>query len=249
MNSITATNGFLGTATTNRLLASLSSEARDLLLVHATALPAHLRMSLYAAEEIPNYAYFITAGMASIVTVTEDGETAEVGVIGFEGVVGSLHLIGPATISTSAFMQLEGTVLRIPYEELRKAFRSSEEIRDRLLEFVQEQTLVVSHIAACNRLHEAEARFARWLLMARDRTGTDVLNFTQEFLGMMLGARRTTVSLVAASLQRLDVIRYTRGRVTILDGARLEELACDCYQITKGLHENLYGKPYTITNS
>lgn len=225
---------------TNRFLSSLSGSARDLLLVHATALSAPLRMPFYAAEQTLDFGYFITSGMASVVTTTEDGDTAEVGIIGTEGLIGSLHLIGPALVSTSAFMQLEGTVLRIPYADLQRLFRTSEEIRDHVLEFVQEQALTVSHIAGCNRLHESEARLARWLLMARDRTGSDVLNFTQEFLGMMLGARRTTVSLVAAALQRLGLIDYVRGRVTILDVQALEELACDCYQITKRLHANLY---------
>ena len=170
----------------NRLLSALSSQSQELILKHATTLPAPIRMPLYAAEQEPQFAYFPTAGMASIVATTEDGDTAEVGIIGFEGVVGSLHLIGPAPVSTSAFIQLPGTVLRVPFTDLKKAFRDSEEIRDRILEFVQEQALVVSHIAGCNRLHEAEARLARWLLMARDRTGTDHLDFTQEFLGERL---------------------------------------------------------------
>ena len=230
----------MNAAPQNRLLASLSTESQDLVLKHAVTLTAPLRMPLYEAEQEPQFAYFVTSGMASIVATTEDGDTAEVGIIGLEGVVGSLHLIGPAPVSTSAFIQLAGTVLRVPHGELRKVFRSSEEVRDRILEFVQEQALVVSHIAGCNRLHEAEARLARWLLMARDRTGSDQLDFTQEFLGMMLGARRTTVSMVAASLQRLGVIDYVRGRVRILDGPKLEELACDCYQITKRLYASLY---------
>jgi CRP-like cAMP-binding protein len=229
--------------TTNRFLASLSSTSRDLISAHATAVAVPLRTSLYEAEQKPAFVFFITSGMASVVATTEDGDTAEVGVIGSEGLVGALHLMGPATVSTHSFMQLEGSALRVPYEEFRKLFRSSEEIHDRVLEFVQEQALTVSHIAGCNRLHEAEARLARWLLMARDRTGSDVLGFTQEFLGMMLGSRRTTVSLVAAHLQRLGVIDYVRGKVTIMDAEKLEGVACDCYQIAKKLHANLYKKP------
>jgi CRP-like cAMP-binding protein len=108
------------------------------------------------------------------------------------------------------------------------------------LEFVQEQTLSVSQIAGCNRLHEAEARLARWLLMAQDRTRSDVLNFTQEFLAMMLGAQRTTVTLVAGDLQRSGLIEYRRGRVKILNRKSLEEAACDCYKVIKNLYNNLY---------
>jgi CRP-like cAMP-binding protein len=154
--------------------------------------------------------------------------------------VGSIHLLGPAPVSTESFMQLDGTGIRIPLSELQKAFRSSEEIRDRILESVQEQTLSVSQIAGCNRLHEAQARLARWLLMVQDRTRSDVLNFTQEFLGMMLGAQRTTVTLIAGNLQRSGLIEYRRGHVKILDRENLEEAACDCYQITKNLYVNLY---------
>ena len=118
--------------------------------------------------------------------------------IGREGIVGSFHLLGSAPVSTESFMQLAGSGLQIPLIELQKAFRSSEEIRGLILEFVQEQALTVSQIAGCNRLHEADERLARWLLMASDRTQSDILNFTQEFLAMMLGAQRTTVTSVAA---------------------------------------------------
>ena len=109
--------------------------------------------------------------------------TVEVGVIGREGIVGSFHLLGSAPVSTESFMQLAGSGLQIPLIELQKAFRSSEEIRGLILEFVQEQALTVSQIAGCNRLHEADERLARWLLMASDRTQSDILNFTQEFPG------------------------------------------------------------------
>jgi CRP-like cAMP-binding protein len=225
--------------TQNRLLSSLTSHSRDLLLTHAIAVDLPLRTSLYQAEETPSYAYFITGGMASIVTTMEDGETAEVGVIGNEGMVGGIFLLGPGKVSTGAFMQLEGEGLRISFPELRNLYRTSEEIRDRLLEFVQEQAVTVNQIAGCNRLHEAEERLARWLLMAQDRTQSDILNFTQEFLAMMLGARRTTVTLVAGSLQRANLIEYSRGRVKILNRENLESAACDCYKITKNLLANL----------
>ncbi len=227
-------------AATNLFLSSLSPQSRESLLAHSLAVPLPVRTLLYKANEIPDYAYFITSGMASVVAMSSDGGTAEVAVIGCEGVVGCIHLLGPAPVSTESFMQLDGTGLRIPLIELRKAFRSSEEIRDRILEFVQEQSLSVSQIAGCNRLHEAEARLARWLLMVQDRTGSDVLNFTQEFLAMMLGAQRTTVTMVAGNLQRSGLIEYRRGRVKILNRQNLEEAACDCYQVTRNLYHQLY---------
>ncbi len=227
-------------ATQNRFLSTLSESSRAVILSQSTEVPMPLRMPLYAAEQEPVFAYFLTSGMASIVATTEDGDSAEVGVIGREGFLGSLHLIGPAVVSTSAFMQLEGAGVRIPFSVMQSVYDTSGEIRNHVLEFVQQQTLIVSHIAACNRLHEAEARLARWLLMARDRAGTDTLDFTQEFLGMMLGARRTTVTLVASALQRLGLITYSRGRVKIVESMKLEEIACDCYQVIKHLSADLY---------
>ena len=131
---------------------------------------------------------------------------------------------------------------RIALTDLRRLFLQSEELRGRILEFEQEQTLVVSQIAACNRLHEVEARLARWLLMADDQTGSATLDFTQEFLGMMLGTRRTTVNLVAGTLQRSGAIEYTRGKVKVLNRALLEGIACECYKVVSSLNTGLYKK-------
>jgi CRP-like cAMP-binding protein len=227
----------------NLFLKSLSPESRNLLMKHCSEIDLPLRKSLYEAESVPPYAYFLTSGIASIVTAMQDGSTAEVGLIGREGLVGAFHLLGPAKVSTSCFIQLAATGLRIPFEDLAHAFRTNEEIRDRALEFVQEQAISLAQLAGCNRLHEAEERLSRWLLMAQDRTGTDVLDFTQEFLGMMLGARRTTVTVVAGVLQRSGLIEYHRGRVKILNRESLEAAACDCYKITNELFTNLYKRP------
>lgn len=230
----------MSTGNSNLLLSSLSSSSRDRLLSQSTLLPLPLRMSLYEAELIPGYAYFPTSGIASVVTSMKNGSTAEVGLIGNEGLVGSLHLLGSLPVSTRCFIQLEGTGFRLPMVDLKTAFHSSAEIRGRILEFVQEQALSVSQLAACQRLHEAEARLSRWLLMAQDRTQSDTLQFTQEFLAMMLGAQRTTVTTVAGALQRSGLIEYSRGHVKIINRECLEDAACDCYQVTKRLYARLY---------
>jgi CRP-like cAMP-binding protein len=177
-----------------------------------------------------------------------DGASAEVGLIGAEGLVGSFHLLGPLSGSTDCFIQLEGSAFKIPLHHLEKAFRTSEEIRDRVLEFVQHQALGLGQLAGCHRLHEAEGRLARWLLMAQDRVNGDELNFTQEFLAMMLGSRRTTVTAIAGILQRDQLIEYRRGRVSVLNRTGLEAAACDCYVIMKDLYLNLY-KPRPIAAS
>jgi CRP-like cAMP-binding protein len=228
------------TSVNSLFLSLLSSKSLDLLMAHSTAIVLPVQTVLYELETIPPYAYFMTEGIASVVTTVAAGGTAEVGVIGHEGVVGSVHLLGPGRVPTRCFMQLPGSALRIPLSELRKAFHSSEEIRSRILEFVQEQVLSLSQIAACHRLHQSEERLARWLLMVQDRTLTDILRLTQEFLAQMLGSQRTTVTASAGTLQRRGSIEYRHGQVTILDRAKLESEACDCYQIMKDLYRNLY---------
>ena len=227
----------------NLFLESLSRESRGSLVRLCAEVDLPLRKSLYEPGIVPQYAYFMTSGIASVVAMMENGGMAEVGLIGREGVVGSFHLLGPAKVSTSCFIQLEATALRIRFADLLSSFRENEEVRERLLEFVQEQAVSLSQLAGCNRLHDNEERLARWLLMAQDRTQTETLNFTQEFLAMMLGARRTTVTLIAGLLQRRGLIKYQRGRVKILDRAELEAASCDCYQITKELYSRLYSRP------
>lgn len=232
----------------NLLLSALSPSAREQLVSLSTAVELPLRTVLYAAEQTPTHAYFMTSGIASIVTAMPDGATAEVGLIGREGIVGSFHLLGPLRVSTDCFLQLEGTALRIPLRQLEQAFRSSEEIRDRVLEFVQNQAVGLAQLAGCHRLHEAEERLARWLLMAQDRVQSDELGFTQEFLAMMLGSRRTTVTAVAGALQRSGLIEYRRGKVVILERKKLEAAACNCYPIMKELYVDLYKQDVTALN-
>jgi CRP-like cAMP-binding protein len=227
-------------ATSNRLLSSLSDFNRELLLANCVEVALPLRTPLYQSEELPPYAYFMTSGFASIVASSADGDTAEVGLVGREGLVGAFHLLGPARAPTECFIQLDGSGLRISRTHLRQAFRSSPEINARILEFVQAQSLGLGQIAGCHRFHEAEERLARWLLMAQDRAQSDTLFMTQEFLGMMLGARRTTVTMIAGAMQRSGLIEYNRGTVKIPDRARLLEAACDCYNVVKELHDGLY---------
>ena len=224
----------------NLFLSSLSSRDRDFLLARSTAADLPVRTVLYEPDQKPKHAYFITSGIASVVAPVGEAGTAEVGVIGNEGVVGSMHLLGDAPVPTQCFMQMSGAALRIPFAVLLEVFRSSEEIRDRILEFVQQQALCVSQIAGCNRLHGAEERLSRWLLMVQDRIDSDTLDLTQEFLAEMLGAQRTTVTMVAGALQASGLIEYRRGHVKIVNRQNLEDAACACYQVAKRLHRNLY---------
>ncbi|HEY5254507.1 MAG TPA: Crp/Fnr family transcriptional regulator [Acidobacteriaceae bacterium] len=230
------------TAMENLLLSSLSPESRELIHSQCTPVTLPLRSILYTAGSVPADAYFMTSGVASIVGSTSDGETAEVGIVGREGLVGAMHLLGPAVAPTECFTQLSGSALKMPFPKLLQLFKSSEEIRMRILEFVQEQTLGLSQLATCNRLHNAEERLARWLLMVGDCIQSDTINLTQEFQAQMLGAQRTTVTMVAGTLQRAGLIEYKRGTLHIVNRKKLEAAACDCYGVIKKLYSNLYQK-------
>jgi CRP-like cAMP-binding protein len=227
----------------NRLLDVLSSTSRDKLLTRSKLVALPLKMDLYNPYEKPPYAYFLTSGLASVVAAMEEGEMADVQLSGPEGVVGALHLVGPASVSTHAFMQIAGTAVRIPYSDMEAAFCSPGEIQQRILELIQVESVTLAQIAGCNRLHPAEKRLALWILTAQDRTQSEVLKLTQELLGTTVGCRRSTITMLAIALQEKCIIRYSRGQLRIVDRVRLEAAACSCYEVTRQLQAKLYGKP------
>jgi CRP-like cAMP-binding protein len=228
----------------NLLVESLTAELRKQILTGARHIDLPQGTVLYSSGEPCQYAYFLTSGVASVVVSVSDGSSAEVGMIGAEGVAGAHALMGPRAPLSQCFMQVAGTGLRVPIAELRRIFHDSEELRGRILEALQLQMLMLDQIAGCNKLHQASERLARWLLTAADRVNSDTVCLTQEAISQMLGTRRTTVALVAGTLQRAGMIGYRRGHVKILDRQALTETACDCYTITRKLIDDLYAHPY-----
>jgi len=229
----------------NLLLATLPSAYRSSLLKRLKPVSLPLRTHLYESDELPKYAHFMTSGIASIVSSMSNGATAEVGIWGSEGLVESFHLLGRARIPTRCFIQMDGTALRMPFKDLQKEFLENEHMRESVLQCVQSQAFILGQMSACNRLHEAEERLARWLLMVRDRVESENYFLTQEFLANMLGARRTTVTAAAGTLQRKGLIQYSRGRIRIVDAAGLEDAACECYKTVRDLYLNFYGAALT----
>jgi CRP-like cAMP-binding protein len=225
----------------NQLLAALSPASRASLLSRLKPVSLPLRTVLYEPDETPKYAHFITSGIASVVSNMANGASAEVGVWGSEGLAESFHLLGRAKIPTRCFIQMEATALRMPFKDLQKEFTENEEIRDAVLQCVQSQGSILGQLAACNRLHEAEARLSRWLLMVRDRVQSENYFLTQEFLANMLGARRTTVTAAAGTLQRKGILKYSRGRIRIIDVPALEKTACECYRTVHSIYMDFYG--------
>ena len=230
----------------NRLLQALSYECRERLLSAAKLTEIPIRTPLFEEGEILRFGHFLTSGLVSEVVAVPEGDSAEVSMISTEGLVGAAQLLGPGKPLNRAMMQLSGAGYRVPMQHLRRMFRESEEFRSRVLENVQAQDAMVKQVAACNRLHEAEARLSRWLLMARDRNGGDVLHLTQEFMADMLGTRRTTVALFAGVLQRSGLIEYRRGKVRIVNPEGLEEAACGCYPIIQQTMKELYSQAVTF---
>jgi len=227
---------------TNLLLASLPPAYKASLMARLKPVPLPLRTVLYEPDETPKYAHFITSGIASIVSSMSNGASAEVGIWGREGLVESFHLLGQAKIPTRCFIQMDATALRMPFKDLQKEFLAHADFRREVLQCVQSQGFILGQLAACNRLHEAEQRLARWLLMVRDRVESEIYYLTQEFLANMLGARRTTVTAAAGALQRRGLIKYSRGRIHIVDEAGLEKAACECYGTVRNLYVNFYSK-------
>lgn len=224
-------------------LDSLSPENRRSLLQLSRTVSLEAGAVLYEPHSLPEYVYLLTSGIASTITRTGNGDSAEVGMIGREGVVGSLQLLGPAGVPAESMVQIQASALRIPLAAFRSLFQSSEEVRNRLLEFVQNEALTTIQIAGCHRLHRTEERMARWLLMVQDRVDSSELKLTQSFLALMLGIRRPTVTLVARALQKRGFLELRRGHFSIRDRRLLEAASCECYQTVKELYRNLYDKP------
>lgn len=222
----------------NALLAALPDAdlVRILPAMEHVALPTG--MTLHEANAPISHVYFMTSGMVSLVSEMREG-TVEVGTVGFEGMVGLPIVLHAESMLTRAFMQVEGAGVRMSAPDLRWAMAESATL-DRLL---HRYALAVFDLAAqgsaCNRLHGLESRCARWLLMTHDRVRADLMPLKQTFLAQMLGVHRPSVTLAAGALQRAGLIRYSRGKVTVLDRGGLEAAACECYAINRRSFERL----------
>ena len=212
----------------NRLLATLDAPALALLKPHATELEFRSGTLLQEAGETTAHVYFPFEGMISLLAVMADGRAIETATVGREGCVGAMSGFGARPSFTRAVVQLPLTAARIPSARFRAATAASEQIRNLVVGYNEVLLGQVQQTAACNALHPAAARFARWLLQARDRTDSDELPLTQEFLAQMLGVRRTTVTQIARQLEKAGIVRSLRGRVFIVNRKKLEETACEC---------------------
>lgn len=221
------------TARRNRLLAQLSDDTLDGVIERASLVELTLRHPLVEADRpILSVAFPLTA-IASFVATLDGDVVIETGVIGNEGMTGINLVLGVPTSPQDTFCQVAGEVLLLDAEALLAAVAPGGELQSLLLRFAHTLMTQVAQNAACNRMHESGPRAARWLLQTGDRVGRADFALTQEFLGMMLGLRRATVSEAAGELAAAGAISYSRGQVRILDRDALERVACSCYSLLR----------------
>ena len=220
-----------GNAIHNELLLGLSQAEGQGLFSKLELVRLKVHHLLHETGDALKSIYFCNSGMISILSVFPDGKSVEVGLVGKEGVVGLPQLVGFRTAPTRAISQIDATAFRVDGETLIALLPRLPALARSLQQYSQVFTMEIAHVAACNRLHEVDERLARWLLMCADRIQSDELPLTQEFLGQMLGTRRSSVTVAAGILQKAGIISYNRGNVKIVDRRKLEAAACECYRL------------------
>jgi CRP-like cAMP-binding protein len=215
----------------NHLLAALPREEYQHLLPHLEQVRLMQGRILYNPGDNVRYAYFLRGGMVSLLTISEDGRTIEVGMIGNEGLAGIPVILGASRAPYQIMVQLTANAMRIKGDLLREEFKRGGQLHDLLLRYTNTILTQLAQSVACNRFHTVEERCCRWLLICRDRVQTDTLLLTQEFISYMLGVPRTSVTMIAGDLQKKNLIRYRRGRIIILNRQGLERASCECYRL------------------
>jgi len=216
----------------NAILASLTGEDREQALAGGEIVEFKVRQGVYRPEERINDAYFPMGAILSVVARMRDGAMIEVGTIGREGTSAIPLVMGSDTTANECFCQVPGPAWKMPAEIFRSLLARSRTFREFLNRYLQAYVNMLGQLAACNRLHSVYERCARWLLMTQDRVGNDKFPLTHEFLAIMLGSRRSGVTVAAAALQKAGFIHYSHGTITILDRTGLEATSCECYKVT-----------------
>lgn len=224
----------------NRLLARISDDEWNAIRPHTTRVALDLSESLIAPRERIRNVYFPINCLASLVTVLEDGSSIEAGTVGREGMVGVPVVLDADTTPMQTLIQIPGEAIRVSAAVLKGVFARGGSLQKIVSRYIHALFVIASQSAACNRKHQVEERFARWLLMSSDGVGSDELAITHEFLAAMLGVRRSGVTEAAAKLQERGLIQYKRGGVRIIDRRRLQGVACECYENVRQEFDRLF---------
>lgn len=213
----------------NAILSRLASDTLEAL--GPKPIELDLRQVLYEPHEPIEYVYFPENAVVSVISVMQNGSSIEVGTFGREGMAGSFLLLNAQSVPFRYFIQIAGTGYRVSAPRFQRALAANQELHDAALRYELDFRMQTMQGMACNGLHSIEQRCCRWLLMTRDRVDTDDFRLTHEFLALMLGVRRSSVSEVIAPLQEMNLISSKRGTISIINRAALEARVCECYWI------------------
>ena len=217
----------------NRLLAALPKEVQERIFPNLELVPMALGMVLYESGDTMGHVYFPTDSIVSLLYVMENGASAEISVVSKEGLVGISLFMGGESTPSRAVVQSAGYAFRLAGEIMKEEFSRHGETLTLMLRYTQALITQMAQTAVCNRHHTIDQQLCRWLLLSLDRLPSNRLTMTQELIANMLGVRREGVTDAAGKLQKLNVIEYTRGEITVLDRAKLESLSCECYAVVK----------------
>jgi CRP-like cAMP-binding protein len=220
----------------NRILAALPAEQFARLQPHLSTVRLERDEVLYITGDEIRYVYFPITGLVSLLSTTETGSTVAVAMVGNEGIIGLPVILKNKMIPYEVTVQTETVAYRMRAEELQQEFNRCEALHELILRYLNVLIAEISQSALCHRFHTVEEALGRWLLMAQHRLNTDSLNLTQEIISHALGVPRTGVTMAAGALQRAGLIRYSRGKIVIVDRARLEANSCECFRI---IHDEL----------
>ncbi|BAY10322.1 Crp/Fnr family transcriptional regulator [Calothrix sp. NIES-2098] len=225
----------------NRLLTALPACEYQRLVPYLKFVSLSSGQILYEAEEPITRVYFPNNSLVSLIISTGNGSTVEVGCVGNEGIVGVPVILGSNTTTTSAVVQIAGNAMQMNADILKSEFACGRNLQKLLLSYVHALYAQAAQAAVCNRLHTLEARLARWLLTVSDRIQSNKLPLTQEYISLMLGVRRSGVTVAAGILSEQGIISYNRGNITILNRKGLEAISCECYRLLKSEFARLLG--------
>jgi len=217
----------------NQILDALPADERDRLFPHMTLIEIPLGMVLYESGDTLRHIYFPIDSIVSLLYVLKNGASAEIAVVGNEGAIGLALFMGGETTPNRAIVQSAGFAYRLTDQRLKDEFNRHGSMLHVLLRYTQSLITQMAQTAVCNRHHTLDQQLCRWLLLSLDRLSSNTLTMTQELIANMLDVRREGVTTAAGKLQRLGVIRYHRGRITVLNRGHLEKLSCECYAVVK----------------
>lgn len=225
--------------TKNVLLATLPTERSAEFLSLSKEVKISAGQTLYDSHAPVTHCYFLEGPLMSLMSYTEHGSCVAVGMVGNEGVIGAAALLDEHLLPYHSIAQTSGSALKIPVAVLREWLSHDVVLRSRILTYAHAVFTQVVQTAACNRFHVTEQRLARWLLLAGDRLNLDTLPFTHESLSQAVGTDRVTITRAAQRLKKQGLIRYSRGKTTILDHRKLVSVSCECYGIIKDEYDTL----------